>query len=100
MLVDIAAWLGVPLAYLCAVTGSLGVEFAAAMTAAGNAGGKFPERYKRPPYLAARVIFAFVFAGSLPFILEAATAAAAFYIGACAPVVYDKLARGIASPDS
>lgn len=95
MIGDIAAALGVPLPYLCSVIGSLGVELSVAVFAAGAANGEFHPRYKRIPYIVFRLVFAIFFAGPLPLILGATTSAAAFYMGASAPLIYDKLARGL-----
>lgn len=95
MLESLATSFGVSVPYLCAVIGNIGVELTVALGSAANNGGRFPARYTRWPYLAGRAVFALVFAGSLPMMLGANTKSAAFYLGASAPLVYDKLARGL-----
>lgn len=56
--------------------------------------GHVPTRYKRPAYLAMRTVNPLV-CGTLPMIMDAATPLIAFYLGASAPVVIDKLAEGV-----
>jgi hypothetical protein len=56
--------------------------------------GVVPPRYKRPAYAITRITLPF-FAGTLPMIMDAATPLIAFYLGASAPVLVDKLAEGV-----
>jgi len=84
-----AFWLG--------FLGSAAVEVAAAVKSCADLDGHCPERYKRPFYLFVRVLLAIV-AGSLPVVLEASNALTSFYMGASAPLLLDRLGKGI-KPD-
>jgi hypothetical protein len=75
------------------VIGSLVVEIGAACRAAANDNGDVPDRYKKIPYLIVRGLLA-LSAGALAVVFDPKTALAAFYIGASAPLVLDKLAQG------
>lgn len=83
-------WLG------CA--GSAAVEIANGCRACANLDGRVPVRYTRWPYLMSRLLLALA-GGTLAVVFEAPTSLAAFYLGASAPLVIDKLAQGaIPSP--
>lgn len=79
--------------YLYGVLGSLGVELAAALTAAGN-NGAFPAKYHNKMFLLLRFVFAF-FAGSVSLALDAQSMWSALYLGASAPLIFDRAARGL-----
>ena len=51
-----------------------------------------------PFYLFVRLLFALIAAGSLPVMMDAASLWSAFYLGISAPLVFDRLARGL-QPD-
>jgi hypothetical protein len=85
--------------YCYGVVGSLGVELAAAVTAASANEGVLPLKYKRPVFLLLRFVFAFV-AGSVPLALDAANMWSAIYLGASAPLVFDRAARGLDPTDN
>ena len=82
-------------AYAIATFGSLGVELTALVRDLAANDGRLPRRYKRVAYPTARVLFAFIAAGPLAILLSAETALSAFYIGATAPLIFDRLAAGI-----
>lgn len=82
-------------AYAIGVLGSIGVEVAAALKLTAEHGGACPPIYKRPFYVVMRCTFALIAAGPLPVLMDAASWLAAFYLGISAPVVFDRLARGL-----
>jgi hypothetical protein len=55
--------------------------------------GKVPTRYTRFGYLVVRILLA-LGGGTLAVVFEANNALTAFYLGASAPIVLDKLAQG------
>ena len=75
------------------VLGSLVVEVGACARAAANADGDLPSRYKKPAYIVVRLLLALA-GGTLAVVFDSPTALAAFYLGASAPIVLDKLAQG------
>jgi hypothetical protein len=80
------------------VIGSLAVETAGAVKDCAALDGLCPDRYKRPAYLLFRGLLALA-AGTLPVFLEAPKPLTAFYLGASAPLLLDRLARGIKPTD-
>lgn len=84
--------------YLWGVFGSIGVELAAALSIAANNDGVFPAKYHKPLFLTARVVFAFI-AGSIPVALDAQNMWSAIWLGASAPLILDKAARGLDPTD-
>jgi hypothetical protein len=56
--------------------------------------GEVPKRYMKAPFVVTRCVLPF-FAGAIPMIMDAATPMIAFYLGASAPVIVDKLAEGV-----
>jgi|SRR6185437_733071 len=85
-------------AYWTGVLGSLAVELATAVKLTTEHDGICPPIYKRPFYIFVRALFALVGAGSLPVMMNAASLWSAFYLGISAPLVFDRLARGL-QPD-
>lgn len=81
--------------YFAGLFGNAAVEFTSMTKATLAHNGNCPELYRKPFYVAARATFAVVFAAPLPILLGAASILSAFYIGASAPVIFDKLASGI-----
>lgn len=81
-------------AYWIGVIGSLAVEAGAAFKGCADLDGHCPDRYKRLPYLLTRALFA-LFAGAVPVVMDAPNMLTAFYLGASAPLVIDRLSRGI-----
>lgn len=81
--------------YWIGVLGSLSVEIATATNDCGKAHGVLPPRYKSFPYLVVRTLLAFMGGGMLPVVLEAANGMTSFWLGASAPIVLDKLERGV-----
>jgi hypothetical protein len=75
------------------VLGSVVVEIGACARAAANAEGDLPARYRKPVYLFVRGLLA-LSGGTLAVVFDSPTALAAFYLGASAPIVLDKLAQG------
>jgi hypothetical protein len=84
-------------AYLYGVLGSLGVELAAALKGASDNDGHLPLKYHKPIFLTLRFVFAFV-AGTVPIALSAANMLSAIYLGASAPLMFDRAARGLDPP--
>jgi hypothetical protein len=82
--------------YIAGLFGSAAVEFWAMLKAISEADGHLPARYKRCAYVFSRAVFSTVFAAPLPILLSSETFISAFYIGASAPLFFDKLATGAA----
>jgi hypothetical protein len=80
--------------YWLGVLGSISVEIGAAAKSCADLNGACPDRYKKPFYLLIRGMLALV-GGSLPVVPDATNALASFYLGASAPLVLDRLGRGI-----
>lgn len=74
--------------------GSISVEIAAAAKSCADLEGQCPERYKRVFYLFTRLIMAAV-AGAVASVLDATNTLTAFYMGASAPLILDRLGRGL-----
>jgi hypothetical protein len=85
-------------AYAIGVVGSITTEIAAAVRLSAALGGACPPLYKKPFYISARLLFALTAAGLLPVMMSAQSIWAAFYLGVTAPIVFDRLARGL-QPD-
>ena len=75
--------------------GSLAIELATAVKLTTDAHGSCPPIYKKPFYIFMRVGFALICAGPLAALMDAASYWSAFYLGISAPLVYDRLARGL-----
>ena len=73
--------------------GSLFVEIAVCVRVAAIDDGKVPVRYTRFGYLVMRILLA-LGGGTLAVVFDAHNALTAFYLGASAPIVLDKLAQG------
>jgi hypothetical protein len=58
-----------------------------------NANWELPDRYLKPAYVIVRALLA-LSGGALAVVFDSPTALAAFYLGASAPIVIDKLAQG------
>jgi hypothetical protein len=84
-------------AYAIGVAGSLATEVAAAVKMSTEHGGICPPLYKKPFFILARIGFALIGAGLLPIMMDAASLWSAFYLGISAPLVFDRLARGLQS---
>ena len=80
--------------YVSGVLGSVGVEVGAALTAASNNEGSLPRKYHKPVFLILRGVFALI-AGAIPVALSAQNMWAALYLGASAPVIFDRAASGL-----
>jgi hypothetical protein len=93
----IIAGLDIPNIYWCGVLGSAGVELAAALQAASANEGIFPPKYKKWTFLLFRGIFALI-AGVVPIALDAQNIWSAIYLGASAPLIFDRAARGLQAP--
>lgn len=87
-------WIGEVGPYWIGVIGSLAAEVASAFKACSDIDGRCPDRYKRPAYLIFRALLA-LFSGALPVVLDAQNSLTAFYLGASAPLILDRLARGV-----
>lgn len=75
--------------------GSLAIELATAVKLTTENHGTCPPIYKKPFYCVIRVVFALICAGPLAVLMDAASYWSAFYLGISAPLVYDRLARGL-----
>jgi len=82
-------------AFGVAALGSLALELATAVKLTTENHGTCPQIYKKPFYCVIRVGFALVCAGPLAVLFDAASSWSAFYLGISAPLVYDRLARGL-----
>lgn len=80
--------------YWVGVIGSVAVELGAAFKECSEIGGRCPDRYKQPFYLAIRLLLAFA-SGTIPAVADAPNALTSFYLGASAPLFLDRLARGV-----
>jgi hypothetical protein len=80
-------------AFWVGTLGSLIVEIGTCARASANTEGDIPARYKKLPYLFVRLLLA-LGGGTLAVVFGAETALTAFYFGASAPIVLDKLAQG------
>lgn len=87
--------LGIYEAYGCGVLGSVAIELAAALRLSTKTGGGCPPIYKEPFFVILRIGFAIVAAGPLPVMMDAPGLWSAFYYGVTAPVLFDRLARGL-----
>ena len=82
-------------AYAAGVFGSVAVEIVAVAHASAKAGGRCPALYTKPFYIFVRVLVALIAAGGLAVYLHAANEIAAIYLGASAPLVFDRMQRGL-----
>lgn len=73
--------------------GSIVVEVGTMARACANMDGGIPQRYKSFIYLPVRFLLALC-GGAIATVFDAKTGLVAFYLGASAPVVIDKLAQG------
>jgi hypothetical protein len=87
--------LGIYEAYGAGVLGSVAIEIAAALKLSVKTDGSCPAIYKKPFFVLLRVGFAVLAAGPLPVMMDAPSYWAAFYYGVTAPVLFDRLARGL-----
>jgi hypothetical protein len=83
--------------YAYGVIGSIGVEVAAAVQGAANNDGSLPLKYHKPLFVALRIVFALI-AGTVPVALAATNLWSAIYLGASAPLIFDRAARGLEPP--
>lgn len=95
MIRDLAAGLGVAPEYLAGVLGSIGAEVAAALLTMKANDGRLSPHHRSPVYLVLHTVFAVVAAGPLALLLRTGSLPAALYVGATAPLIFDKLGRGI-----
>ena len=79
--------------YWWGVFGSVFVELSAFARGVADESGQIPPRFKTRVHIAIQLIFPF-FAGALPVIFEASNALTSVYLGAAAPVIIDRLAKG------
>ncbi|QOZ24100.1 hypothetical protein [Bradyrhizobium sp. CCBAU 51753] len=86
-------------AYSFGVLGSAAIEIAAALRMSVANGGGCPPIYKKPFFLCARILFAVAAAGPLPVLMDSPNLWSAFYYGISAPVIFDRLARGLQQDD-
>ena len=87
---------GVPAHYWWGVLGSASVEILAAVRASAGNGGGCPPPYNSVFYICARTLLALC-AGALPVALDSANVITAIYLGAGAPLVFDKAAGALES---
>ncbi len=93
-IVDLGFWPTVTF-YSIAVFASLAIELTALLRDVSANNGVIPDRYRTVAFPLIRLAFAFLAAGPLAIILGSASVAAAFYIGATAPLIFDRAAAGI-----
>lgn len=87
-------------AYLVSVLGSISVELVALLRDIAGNDGHLPARYRHFAYPIVRLLVALLVAGPLAIFMGPETALNAFYIGAAAPLIVDRLAAGINKPIS
>ena len=80
--------------YWWGVFGSVAVELSGVIAAASKQDGVLPARYSRPSFLVLRGLFALC-AGVVPVALDAQNMWSAIWLGASAPVFFDRAARGL-----
>ncbi len=80
--------------YFWGVLGNIAVEMAAALPLAAKDHGRFPSKYRNGVFLAVRGMFALI-AGVVPVALDAQNMWAALWLGASAPLIFDRAARGL-----
>jgi hypothetical protein len=83
--------------YVYGVIGSIGVELAAALKGASDNDGSLPAKYHKPVFVILHALFALV-AGTVPVALGATNMWSAIYLGASAPLIFDRAARGLEPP--
>jgi hypothetical protein len=88
------AWSSALTPYLIGFIGSAVVEIAAFAKAVHEHNGAVPARYDSAAYLFSRIAMPFI-SGTIPVAFGAHTLIMAFYLGASAPVLIDKLAKGV-----
>lgn len=88
--------MAIPDYYVWGVLGSVAVEAAAALASCVQEGFALPARYRHLAYPIIRLIVALC-AGMMPIVLDAQSIYAAFYLGASAPLLLDRLAKGVES---
>jgi len=81
--------------YFSGLFGSAAVEFTSMIKSTLVIDGDCPPLYKKPFYILARAGFALFIAAPLPTLLGATSILTAIYIGASAPLIFDRLASGI-----
>lgn len=81
--------------YWWGVLGSCVVEIAAIAKGMTELKGFLPPQYKKPGFVFVKLAFAIVCAGTLAVILGATGIFTAFYIGASAPLILDRFAKGL-----
>jgi TRAP-type C4-dicarboxylate transport system permease small subunit len=83
--------------YWAGFLGSAVVEAYSFVKAVEAHDGRLPDRYRRLWYAITRILFPFL-SGTIPWGLGATSFTIAFYMGASAPLIFDRLARGIIPP--
>lgn len=81
--------------YWWGVLGSCVVELAAVAKGMTELKGFLPPQYKKPAFIIVKLAFAIICAGTLAVILGATGIFTAFYIGASAPLILDRFAKGL-----
>ncbi len=81
--------------YLIGVLGTIAVELAAMAKATASLGGRVPSKYRSPFYLLTQALLALGGGGVPAVVIDTESKLAAFYLGASAPLILDKLARGV-----
>ena len=88
---------GIPPHYWWGVLGSASVEILAAVRASASNGGGCPPPYNSFFYICVRTLLALC-AGALPVALDSANIITAIYLGAGAPLVFDRAAGALETP--
>ena len=73
------------------------MELAAALKGASDNEGSLPPKYHKPVFIILHALFALV-AGTVPVALGATNMWSAIYLGASAPLIFDRAARGLEPP--
>lgn len=70
-------------------------EIAAVLLTMKTNDGRPAAHHRNPVYIGLHVLFALIAAGPLALILNTGSLSAARYVGATAPLIFDKVARGV-----
>jgi hypothetical protein len=88
-------WLpGISKIYLWGVFGSFAIEIATIYQSVRQNDGVLQAPFTRPAYIVFRILLALI-AGVIPEIANVTTALAAVYMGASAPLYFDRISRGL-----
>lgn len=84
----------IPKIYLWGVFGSIAIEIATIYQSVRQNDGVLQAPFTKPAYIIFRIMLALI-AGVIPVIANVSTALAAVYMGASAPLYFDRISRGL-----